>query len=238
MRARQTEIQSQKTLLDHLESFSGKAPFTIAEIATGLAGHTAERTSWYRRLAARWGRSADRAARLMNNPAHFAQTRLTAATHYAENKLHEARVANKAVETRLARAVDRLPSWVKVGLRANLDKGITETTPVLSKTLPALKRVPYVGVGITAFGVGMDIAGGKNPAHAAVSGAGSMAAGAAVGAFIGGPVGIVVGGLVGAGVGYAVDEWGDDVWRATEGARDWVGDTAGDVARGIGNIFD
>lgn len=243
MRARQTEIQSQKTLLDHLESFSGKAPFTIAEIATGLAGHTAHRTSWYRRLADRWGRNADRAARLMSNPSYSAQTRLTAAMHHAENRLNEARVANKAVETRLARAVDRLPQGLKgfLGLEAGdlLDK---TGSRVLSNAPRVLRGVPVAGTLIAAGGIGYDIATGRDPGKAVATGVSSFAAGAAVGMAIGGPVGLVAGAVVGAGVGYVVDEWGDEIGGAVAEAGDWVGDKAGDVfggvAKGIGGIFD
>lgn len=127
-----------------------------------------------------------------------------------------------------------------------LSAGIEETTPVLGKALPVLKRVPYVGAGIALAGIGTDIAMGKDPGKAAFSGVSSFAAGAAVGAMIGGPVGVVAGGLVGMGVGYVVDEWGYDAvtgaagqaWDKAEDAAGWVGDKAGDIAKGIGGLFD
>lgn len=90
-----------------------------------------------------------------------------------------------------------------------------------------LRRVPAVGTGITAFGIGYDIMQGKNAVQSTVSGVSSLAAGAAVGAAFGGPVGVVVGGLVGVGVGFVVDEWGDDIAR---GAAD-LGEGAVNVGR-------
>jgi len=49
----------------------------------------------------------------------------------------------------------------------------------LSDTKPFLRRVPVVGTGITALGIGNDIRQDKNPVQSTVSGVSSLAAGAA-----------------------------------------------------------
>jgi hypothetical protein len=122
-------------------------------------------------------------------------------------------------------------------------------------------RLPLkLGGALTVVGIGYDIATGKDPVEATVSGAGgfaaSVATGALVGTAIGGPVGTAVGAVVGAGVGIfasgAIDslfENGPDVGKAFESGADAVADTGeaigdavggavGGAADAIGGLFD
>lgn len=230
--ARKKETDSQNVLIKFLEGQVEKAPFTITDFATGLAGAVAARTSKYRADAARYASKAQRAANILDSarrggrgPASATWRR--AAFLHAKNSVNAAESARKATATRLARAVDKLPVWARKGLTANLDAGVKRTTPVLGKALPVLRRVPYVGAAITVAGIGYDISQGKDPVQSTVSGVSSFAAGAAVGAMIGGPVGLVAGAVVGAGVGFVVDEWGDDIAEGVGDAAGWVGDKIG-----------
>ncbi len=120
----------------------------------------------------------------------------------------------------------------------------------------AARRIPLKLGGVLAVaGIGYDIATGKDPVEATVSGVGGFAAsvgtGALIGTAIGGPVGTAVGAVVGAGVGIftsgAIDslfENGPDVGEAVDAGVDAVKDTGeaiGDLAGGavdaIGGLF-
>ncbi|MGH3948549.1 MAG: WXG100 family type VII secretion target [Pseudonocardiaceae bacterium] len=106
-------------------------------------------------------------------------------------------------------------------------------------------RMPVVGVVLTAGGIGHDIATGKPPAKAIVSGVGGMAAsiatGALVGTAIGGPVGTVAGVVVGTAVGLVTSGAIDAVWdnapeigSAIADGAEAVGDAVGDAASAVG----
>lgn len=95
---------------------------------------------------------------------------------------------------------------------------------------PVLKKVPYVGAGLTAFGVGADIKSGRGVGESVARNVIPFAAGSATTTAIlaasaaGGPVTLVAVGtgmLVSYGVGLAVDEWGDDVAKGVGDAVDW-----------------
>lgn len=81
----------------------------------------------------------------------------------------------------------------------------TTGNPFLRGAGKVASKLPWVGLGITAFGVGIDINNGEDPTQATVGGGAGFVSGALVGAAVGGPVGVVVGG----GVGFVVDEWPD-----------------------------
>ena len=95
----------------------------------------------------------------------------------------------------------------------------------------------------------LDIAGGKDPVQATVSGAGgfaaSVATGAGIGTFIGGPVGTAAGAVVGAGVGIftsgvidSLFEEGPDVGEAVENGWEAVTDTGEAIADGVGGAIE
>lgn len=207
---RETEISSQRRLLDALGKFANKTAFTIAGVSTGLAAETVKRTSKFRAVATTQAAKAARAANLMHSPNLSFTNQTKAAVIHAQNSVDAAGNANKATATRVARVLDRMPNWAKKSLTAQFDfhQKVTPTTRIIGKATPVLKRVPVVGTGITAAGVAYDIQQGEDPTKAVVKGASSLATGVAVGAMIGGPAGVVVGGLVGWGAGAAIDRWG------------------------------
>jgi len=104
-------------------------------------------------------------------------------------------------------------------------------------------RVPIVGLGVTALGIGNDIHQGKPVGKSVISGGGGailggMAAGAAAGA-IGGPPGIIIGAgvgtLVGVGAGAALD-YGYD--RLPDGVKNGIEDGFDAVGDGVSDAWD
>lgn len=108
-------------------------------------------------------------------------------------------------------------------------------------------KLPIIGLGITAAGIGYDISQGKPAGKAIISGVGGALAaagtGAAIGTAIGGPVGTVVGAVGGLAVGVVtsgVIDWGYD--QLPQGVRDGiengvetVGNAIGDAGEAIGS---
>jgi hypothetical protein len=117
-------------------------------------------------------------------------------------------------------------------------------------------KIPIIGLGITAAGIGYDIHQGKPAGKAVISGVvgagaaigvgaliGSMASGAAAGA-LGGPPGILIGAVAGVGASliasgaadWAYDELLSDGVKATiEEGFTTVGDAVGDAGEAVGN---
>lgn len=108
-------------------------------------------------------------------------------------------------------------------------------------------KLPIIGLGITAAGIGYDISQGKPAGKAIISGVGgalaAAGAGAAIGTAIGGPVGTVVGAVGGLAVGVVtsgVIDWGYD--QLPQGVRDGiengvetVGNAIGDAGEAVGS---
>ncbi|MGH3623058.1 MAG: hypothetical protein ACRDQ5_14890 [Sciscionella sp.] len=101
-------------------------------------------------------------------------------------------------------------------------------------------KIPIVGLGVTAAGIGYDISTGKPPGKAIVSGL----AGAGAAALVGGPVGL--GAVAAVGFGIAAGAGADYVWnhwvpdgakeKINEGVRA-VGDGIANVGKSVGNFF-
>ena len=107
-------------------------------------------------------------------------------------------------------------------------------------------RIPVVGAGITAAGVGYDISQGKPVGKAVVSGAagvaGSFLAGMATGAAVGtalGPVGTVVGGVAGGVIASIGAEWGYDALpkSVTDGIENGIKSVGSDVKDAWNSVF-
>jgi hypothetical protein len=108
-------------------------------------------------------------------------------------------------------------------------------------------KIPIVGIGITAAGIGYDIHQGKPVGKAVISGVGGALAaagtGAAIGTMIGGPVGTAAGAVVGLGVGLVAGgalDWGYDqlpqgVQNSIEGGFKEVGNAIGDAGEAVGD---
>jgi hypothetical protein len=108
-------------------------------------------------------------------------------------------------------------------------------------------KIPIVGIGITAAGIGYDIHQGKPAGKAIISGVGGALAaagtGAVVGTMIGGPVGTVVGAGAGLVVGLVVSgglDWGydqlpDGVKNGIEDGFKEVGSAIGDAGEAVGD---
>ncbi|MPY79723.1 MAG: hypothetical protein GEV04_14870 [Actinophytocola sp.] len=228
----------QNAALHHLTKFSTgqlqRAPFTIADVSSGLAAEAIKRTSKFRTLAASYGRYAERALTVAMNKSVTDPAFAKAARLNAQFASKQSALLDDALKTAPARIVDRLPDWAKSSLTAEVKdfafKG-GSTAARVGRTV--LGRVPIAGTLITAAGVGLDIKNGKDPTKAIVSGASSLAAGAAVGAAIGGPVGVVVGAGAGAFVGYVVDEWGDEIAGFAADSAEVVGGTIADGAEAV-----
>ncbi|PXY38414.1 WXG100 family type VII secretion target [Prauserella flavalba] len=240
--ARQRFIDSQNTFVKFAKGYAEKAPINIADISTGLAGAVAQRTSNFRAAARAMDPAIERAAAYAKSgrTSPFAQVRADALE--IERRLAKQAELNKAVATRTARMVDRLPDSAKRFLNLGMDfnkaaKPIGNS--VLRGAAKAGSKLPVVGGLITAAGVGFDISTGKDPTTAVVSGVGGFVAGSLATAGVaaaGGPVGWAVAGgaLVSAGVGFAIEEWGDDIVDAASGAVDWAGDRLSDAGNAIG----
>jgi|GEM_PF-4178783 len=232
--ASSTLNDSQSRLVKFLNGYAEKTPFNIADISTGLAGAVANRTSSYREAARAMDPAIERAAHYAKtwkaNP--YAQAR--ADTLEIERRLAKQDKLNKAIATRTARMVDKLPNKMKTGLTASVGGKLAANAddiahPLLRNGAKALGKLPVVGGLITAGGVGMDIAGGEDPGKAIASGASGYVAGSLTTAGVaaaGGPVGwgVAAGAVVSAGVGFVVDEWGDDIASGLGTAAGAVGD--------------
>ncbi|GAB3368392.1 hypothetical protein [Amycolatopsis echigonensis] len=92
-------------------------------------------------------------------------------------------------------------------------------------------KIPVVGLGITAAGIGWDIHEGKPPAKAIISGL----AGAGAAALVAGPVGWGALAAVGVGIGAgALVDYGWDHW-VPEGAKHAINEGAEAVGHAVGN---
>lgn len=149
---------------------------------------------------------------------------------------------SKAVQSGL-RAVQN-ENWLRGPLNTNAAKSVMGVLNANPGTLienrpgqlsriatPVLKNVPYVGAGLTAFGVGADRLSGKSWGESTARNVIPFAAGTATTAGIlaisaaGGPVTLLAVGtgmLVSYGVGKLVDNYGDDIVDGMGEAKDWV----------------
>lgn len=108
-------------------------------------------------------------------------------------------------------------------------------------------KLPIIGLGITAAGIGYDVSQGKPAGKAIVSGVGGALAAAGTGAVIGTAIGGPIGTAVGAGVGLVagvitsgVIDWGYD--QLPQGVKDGiesgvkaVGNAVGDAGKAVGS---
>ncbi|OLT38728.1 hypothetical protein BJF85_08600 [Saccharomonospora sp. CUA-673] len=172
--AREAFVKSQQAFVRFAKGYAEKAPINIADISTGLAGAVAQRTSGYRAAARAMDPAIDRAAAYAKsgrtNP--YAQARADALE--IERRLAKQAELNKATATRTARMVDRLPDSAKRALTRNFASYDPKAPPANSMLRGAVKlgsKLPVVGAGITALGVGWDISSGKDAGTAVASGA-------------------------------------------------------------------
>lgn len=92
-------------------------------------------------------------------------------------------------------------------------------------------KIPILGLGITAAGIGYDIANGKPPGKAIISGGGGAVVAVIVGGVVGGPIGAAAAGLlagtfVGVGLDAAYDHLPQGVKNKIEGGVKAVGHAA------------
>lgn len=234
--ARGTESAAVRQLAKFGNEQLGKAPFTFADISSGLAGEAIKRTSKFRALAASYGRYAECALRLTAGKAVTDPAFVRAARLHAQFAAKQGALLDDAARTLPARTLDKLPGWAKRGLTTHVDDFALKGGSTAGRVGKAIfGKVPIAGLFITAASTGYDISQGKNPVQSVASGLSGLASGAAVGSLIGGPLGIVAGGIVGAGVGYVVDEWGDEIAGAVGDAAEAVGGAIADAAEGVGD---
>lgn len=225
-----------------------KSPFTIAEVTTGLAGEVAKRTSAYRQAAKGLQEGVDNARRYAEPRAGRslrAQARSDALRIGRE--MNQQATSDKALATRTAKMVDKLPGWAKSTLKTNLDFGAAKNADEIGNkflrgSTKLAGKLPVVGLGISAVSTGVDIASGKDWKKSVASNGSSFVAGSLATAGVaaaGGPVGwgVAAGALAGAGVGYVVDRWGDDIGHGLENAAGAVGDSAKKTAGAVGDFF-
>lgn len=224
---RHKEGEAQNLLVDFLNSLADDTPFNIADIASGLAGANIARTSRFREVAQAWRNVADKGVRLLGRTelAGMPGTRRAIINRITRARLAANYNEQLATNTRLARALDKLPGPARDILTARLSTYLKDV-PGLGKVARFAKPIPVVGTTITAAGVVVDIHSGQNPAQAVAAGTGGMVAGGVIGEAVGGPPGFVAGAIVGSGVSWAIDNWGDDAVHA-------VGDAAKNTEKNI-----
>ncbi|MGH8867952.1 MAG: WXG100 family type VII secretion target [Actinomycetes bacterium] len=213
-----------------------KAPLTAFD---GLAGLVAGYGAWAAKQGT-FARTAGIAGRLAANSNLSYRGAVRALLIQREN-LDKAAAAAARANTPLARAISRLPQGSRDLLAMHGDELVPDGTGALARGSRAvLGKIPVAGAAVTAFGIGSDIAGGKDPGKAIFSGVAGMGAGMAAGALLASnPVGWAVAGSVvaGIGVGYAADwAWDNGVGEAVGDAGDAIGDAAGDAADFVGDL--
>lgn len=238
---------------------SGKAVFQASDLATGVAGALAAANATALRgqaqylaqhgqtLAQRYisvgadTRAADTARWLAQRGMGSADDLAGGSTPAALQAMQAERLRISGQMVRNAMATDAAEA--AASRAGGVSRGLN---PMLSRSVPVLRHVPVIGLGITAAGIGYDIHNGKPAGKAIVSGAAGFAASVAVGAAIGGPVGAVVGvgvGLVASGVADAAyDALPDSVTKPFEegvsAVGSAIGDGAGAVADGAKKVWD
>lgn len=208
------ETNSQSMVVQFLSGTFDPAKFTVTlgDISGGTAAAIAARTSAWRTIASNV-KSPALASKMAANPSISAAGQLKAASIAAERTMDHKYALNMAQATRASRFIDKyVPPRVTRMLDAKIvPKSVTPPANIFVRGgSKVLSKLPWVGLGFTAVGVGLDVSGGKDPTQAVVSNTAGFAVGGLIGASIGGPVGAVAGGLIGVGVGFVVDE----VWEA------------------------
>ncbi|HEY9474746.1 MAG TPA: hypothetical protein VIS06_12955 [Mycobacteriales bacterium] len=125
--------------------------------------------------------------------------------------------------------------FAKTNLAGELERGAA------SVERRVLSKVPIIGLGIAAAGIGYDIATGKPPGKAIISGVGGATVAIVLGGLVGGPIGagalagIAFGTLAGVGLDAAYDALPQGVKNKIEGGVNAVGHAANDAANAIGH---
>ncbi|RZS43774.1 hypothetical protein EV193_102755 [Herbihabitans rhizosphaerae] len=213
--ARKTETTSQNNVLTTLKNVR-----LVSGTLAAMAGAGVEAASKFRTAQHSYDDFAERAIRVASNTKLSTTNRMRALQVAAKNNIKLRQTAQIIERDLWFKYTDRLPSWAKStltftvagkpqppappGVRASSPPAASAGAKVAKVATKVGGKIPVVGLGFTAAGVGLDIAGGKDPGKAVVSGAaglaGGIAAGAAVGAVVGGPLApatVLVGGLVG-----------------------------------------
>ncbi|MQA11815.1 MAG: hypothetical protein GEU98_25360 [Pseudonocardiaceae bacterium] len=216
--ARQIETKSQDELNRFIDGLVKAAPFSISSFVTSLAGATAAQSSTHRAAASTFRETAATFVRKLGSviPADAAGIRHVALQYSLFTTAANA-AEQRAADSRLKRAVDRLPRWAKKHILGNVTRYIPEGSPVLGRAVPPLKHVTNSGTLLTAAGIAADISAGTNPVKAVASGVGAFAAGTgyAVGATaLGTPVGWAA--ALGAGASYGTGQFIDRWWERVD----------------------
>lgn len=186
-----------------------KLGMTLGSTAVSLGTYATRKVSDFMSHADELGKKAEAAGNLMTDKSLSQASRTEAMIQHVENKVNADDAVNKANATRASRALQKVPPGFLNSLERTVIKEST-AAKLPSSALQAggkvLSKVPWIGVGFTAAGIGWDASQGKSVAKSTTSGASSLVVGSVVGTAIGGPVGTVLGGLAGVGVGFAVDE--------------------------------
>ena len=125
--------------------------------------------------------------------------------------------------------------FAKTNLAGELERGAA------SVERRVLSKIPVIGLGIAAAGIGYDIATGKPPGKAIISGAGGATVAFVMGGLVAGPIGagalagIAFGTLAGVGLDAAYDALPQGVKNKIEGGVNAVGHAANDAANAIGH---
>ncbi|WP_243793160.1 hypothetical protein [Saccharopolyspora gloriosae] len=211
--AKKTETDSQNVIVRSVAGVVDpvKLSLTLGDVSTGLAGAVTANSSKWKAIADSV-KSAELPGKLAQNTSMSAAGRFQAAQLAAERSTAKATALAEAYPTRIAAAMDKLPDRAKTFLDLKLAPAHTPTSTnaLLRGSTKLAQKLPFIGLGFTAAGVGYDISQGKDATQAAVSGGASFVSGAvsgaAIGAAFGGPVGVIGGAIIGIGVGIAVDE--------------------------------
>ncbi|HEX5495965.1 MAG TPA: hypothetical protein VFX70_15460 [Mycobacteriales bacterium] len=224
--ARQIEARAHANLASSVATNASDWSMTVLDGLTGTVGGLyGEHLAWTAR-AAKLERIADQWEHLAGNTTLSDTGRLTALGKSARAELNAEKALGIADSNH--GPIKFLPDGFKRAMSANLGESI-EDVRYLGRLSSALEKVPYVGLGFTAFGVAMAGIDGQSMTKAAVSSGASflgatvttegLLAGAEALSIAGGPATILAVGAgiaVSYGVEYVVDHYGDDIANAAQ----------------------
>lgn len=232
-------IEAQQDYLRKMEAFNqAKSEADRASSILNLAKKTAE-TFWKDLSEKKYIHATDFTHTVAGDliALHRSILKMESARIFEEARTAEARYLTSPGGSAEARFQERI-RFAKAMESSALDAEATSAGRGLASKLPA------IGLGVAAVGIGYDIHEGKPPGKAIFSGVVGTAGGILAASMVGGPVGVAAGAAVvgGIGVGLGAD-WvydhaiPDNVKHKIDDGLDAVGSGIGDAGKSVGHTF-